>query len=58
MISRHRKELSAWYHMILPSEEVVDLMLSKDKFYAYAEARGLPIPRTVIVSKQPTWSER
>lgn len=51
-VSRHRKELAPWYHIILPSEDVVDLMLSKDKFYAYAEAEGLPIPRTMVLASQ------
>ena len=51
-VSRHRKELLPWYHIILPSEQVVDLMLSKDKFYAYSEAVGLPIARTVVVSNR------
>ena len=50
MISRHRKSLSEYFHIVLPSEDVVEMMLSKDKFYAHAVAEDLPVPRTVVVS--------
>ncbi len=49
-VSRNREALEPYYHMVLPPKDMVDLMLSKDAFYAYAEEHGLPVPRTVIVS--------
>ncbi len=50
-VSRNRKDLASAYHIALPSEDVVDIMQSKRRFYEYAEANGLPVPRTVIVSQ-------
>lgn len=49
LVSRHREELADYYHIVLPPTDIVDMMLSKDAFYAYAEEHDLPIPRTVTV---------
>ena len=46
LISRHRHRLEKWYHVILPAPEVVEMMMNKDSFYAYAQENGFPIPRT------------
>jgi len=51
-ISRNRRALASAYHFALPSEDMVDMMLSKRRFHEYAEANGLPVPRTAIVSQQ------
>lgn len=48
LISRHRERLKEWYHVVLPSPDVVEMMLDKATFYEYAIKEKLPIPRTWI----------
>lgn len=49
MISRHRSGLANWYHIVLPPEDVVEMMMDKVRFYAFAQERGLPIPTTFLL---------
>jgi D-aspartate ligase len=51
-ISRHRTELDNAYWIALPDNDVVELLTDKARFYAYAEDRGLPIPRTVLLASR------
>jgi len=46
-ISRDRARLAEWYHIPLPSAEVVEMLLDKTRFAQFAEENGLPIPWTV-----------
>jgi len=46
IISEHRQSLSDHYHLLMPEHEVLDMLLSKEKFYAFASAHDLLIPRT------------
>lgn len=41
--------LEQWYHVPLPPIDVVEMLMDKTEFYAYAERTGLPIPKTRIV---------
>jgi D-aspartate ligase len=52
LISRHRVELEPWYHVVLPEPEVVEMLMDKVSFFAFARQAGLPIPRTYIVSSE------
>jgi predicted ATP-grasp superfamily ATP-dependent carboligase len=45
-VSEHRSELEPYYHLPMPSHDVVDLILSKSRFYRFAQDHGLPIART------------
>jgi predicted ATP-grasp superfamily ATP-dependent carboligase len=45
-VSRHRKSLEPWFHVVLPDADVVELLMDKVRFYTYAQEAGLPIPRT------------
>lgn len=49
LVSRHRRRLEPWYHVILPDPEVVEMMMDKIRFYRFAEENGFPIPRTVFM---------
>ena len=49
LVSRHRRRLQKWYHAVLPSPDVVEMMMDKASFYTHAEKEGLPIPRTFIL---------
>jgi len=48
-LSRLRAELEPFFHLSLPSHEVVELLMDKTRFVAYAEGRGWPVPRSRIV---------
>lgn len=45
-VSEHRAALEPFYHLPMPSHDVVDLILSKTRFYHFAQDHGLPIART------------
>lgn len=48
-LSRHRERLAAWYHVVLPEPDVVEMLMDKVHFYTYAQQKGLPIPRTFFL---------
>ena len=48
-ISRNRHRLEDDYHVLLPSAEVVELLVDKISFYRYAEENEFPVPKTVFV---------
>jgi predicted ATP-grasp superfamily ATP-dependent carboligase len=52
MISRHRQELEPWYHIILPAPEVIETLMNKLNFYAFAQENGFPIPQTRYLNSQ------
>jgi D-aspartate ligase len=45
-VSRNRKELSKWYELTLPKEEVVEGLVKKIVQYEWARKLGVPIPQT------------
>lgn len=49
LISRHRRRLEEWYHVVLSDPDVVDMLMDKDRFYRYAQLTGLPIPPTFFL---------
>ena len=51
LISENRDILSPYYQMALPSKDVVEMLLHKDKFSHYAMEKNLPIPKTLILSR-------
>lgn len=48
VFSRRRNELGDKVRLTLPQHPIVDLMLDKTRFYAWAAARGLPVPESVV----------
>ena len=48
-VSRNRHRLEHAYHVLLPSANVVEMLMDKVHFYQYAEQQGLPIPRTFFL---------
>lgn len=49
LISRHRERLEEWFHIALPDAGVVEMLMDKVQFYAYALENDFPIPRTMFV---------
>ena len=52
LVSRHRQRLEKWYHITLPPPDVVEMMMDKVSFYAYAQREGFPIPRTFFLKTE------
>jgi predicted ATP-grasp superfamily ATP-dependent carboligase len=50
LTSRHRGELAEHFHLVLPDADVVEMLVDKRRFYAYAQQAGLPIPTTFFLS--------
>lgn len=48
-ISLHRDELRPWYRFALPDHDVVELLMDKVRFYAFAQEAGLPVPRAFLL---------
>ncbi len=49
VISRSRDRLERFYRLVLPPNEVVEMMMDKVRFYTYAQEQGFPLPRTFIL---------
>ena len=49
-VSRHRSRLESWYHVVLSEPDVVEMLMHKTSFYAYAQKEGFPIPRTFMLA--------
>ena len=56
MISRHRRSLESWYRFALPTEEMVELLMDKTRFYRYAQQEGFPVPATFFLHSRCWWS--
>ena len=52
IVSRHRYKLEQWFHVVLPADEIVEMLMSKESFYAYARERGIAVPRTFILQSR------
>ena len=49
LLSRHRDRLTPWYHLALPGPEVVETLMDKVRFSAFAQEAGLPVPKTFLL---------
>ncbi len=52
LLSRHRERLSPWYHLALPDPEVVETLMDKVRFSAFAQEAGLPVPKTFLLRRR------
>jgi D-aspartate ligase len=49
LVSRHRERLELWYHLALPADSIIQMLVDKTRFATFADANGLPIPRTLVL---------
>jgi D-aspartate ligase len=49
VISRHRDRLKELYHVLLPSADVIEMMVDKVKFYRFAQENNFPITNTCFL---------
>jgi len=52
VLSEHREELRALYHLALPEADVVRMLMDKVAFLRFAAEQGLPIPETFILQNR------
>lgn len=52
LISRHRAKLADRYHIMLADVDVIDTLDDKDRFYAFASAQGVPVPKTFVLESR------
>jgi predicted ATP-grasp superfamily ATP-dependent carboligase len=50
LVSRHRQRLSPYYHLLLPTNDVVELLVDKTRFALYAKENEFPVPRTWVIN--------
>lgn len=46
IVSANRHLLEEYYHLLMPSHALLSNLLNKNWFYPFAEARGIPVPKT------------
>jgi D-aspartate ligase len=46
LTSRQRGELAEHFHLVLPDAAIVEMLVDKGRFHAFAQEVGLPIPTT------------
>jgi predicted ATP-grasp superfamily ATP-dependent carboligase len=49
LCSRHRERLGHWYRFVLPRPDVVELLVDKAAFHAFATTHGFPVPETLAL---------
>jgi len=47
--SSHRDRLAAWYHVVLPDDSTVRMLMDKISFATFAQERGLAVPETRVL---------
>jgi D-aspartate ligase len=55
--SRHRDRLSEFFHITLPSHELLVELIDKARFARLAEAKSLPVPRTLVPQSREEFFE-
>ena len=48
-LARHRERLAPRFHVALPDRAVVEMLMDKTRFTAFAENLGLPVPRSFVL---------
>jgi predicted ATP-grasp superfamily ATP-dependent carboligase len=50
LIARERERLAPWYHVPLPETRVVEMLLDKDSFIAFAAENEFPVPQSFTLT--------
>ena len=50
LVSKHRQQLSPYYHLLLPTNDVIELLVDKTKFALYAKENDFSVPRTWVIN--------
>ena len=52
LVSENRDQLVDWYHIVMADISVMETMMTKQRFYAVAEASGVPCPQTLVLESR------
>jgi len=52
LVSRNRQQLSKYYHISLPTEDTVELLMDKYKFYDFAVKENLPVAKFYLLKSK------
>lgn len=52
LISKHRKRLKKWFHVVLPRKKTVSTLMNKELFYQYALKNNIPISGTRFLNNR------
>ncbi|MEL7158076.1 MAG: carboxylate--amine ligase, partial [Actinomycetota bacterium] len=52
VVSRHRRQLSAYYRIVLPPTASIELLMDKARFHAFAVENGFRVPDTTVLSNR------
>jgi len=47
LLARHRSEISKYTYLLIPDSQKIEFVRDKGNLLRFAEARGIPIPRTI-----------
>jgi predicted ATP-grasp superfamily ATP-dependent carboligase len=50
LLARHRSEISKYTHLLIPDLEKIEFVRDKRNLIQFAEARGIPTPKTIYAS--------
>jgi predicted ATP-grasp superfamily ATP-dependent carboligase len=57
LVSKYRQRLSPYYHLLLPADDVIELLVDKTKFALYAKKNGFSVPRTWVINDRDDLEE-
>lgn len=49
LVSQNRDRLKDYFHIMLPENDVIEMLMNKLRLYSYAQENGFPIPRTFFL---------
>jgi D-aspartate ligase len=52
LVSKYRTRLQDYYHIALPPHDIVEMLMDKLSFTAFAQKQGLSIPKTCILRNE------
>ena len=52
LVSQNREKLKPYYHISLPSNETVELLMNKPRFYDFAQKENLPVAKFFILKER------
>ena len=52
LVSQNRERLEPYYHISLPSNETVELLMNKPRFYEFAQMEKLPVAKFFILKER------
>ncbi len=52
IISRDRARLTPWYHVGMPANDTMEMLMDKISFYRFATQHGFAVPKTFVITRR------